>query len=55
MKTNRRAIGALETLVAFLALAVLGFAGYNVCRTGCPLGCRDAAPHAPAAGHTATP
>ena len=35
---KRRGTGIVETLIAFVGLALLGFAGYNVAKTGCPLG-----------------
>jgi hypothetical protein len=35
---RRRGTGILEALIAFTGLALLGFAGYNVVKTGCPLG-----------------
>ncbi|MBL9001310.1 MAG: hypothetical protein JNK25_09260 [Phycisphaerae bacterium] len=35
---RRRGTGIIESLIAFVGLALLGIAGYNVARTGCPLG-----------------
>ncbi len=35
---KRKGFGLLETLLAFAGLAAFGFMGFNLVKTGCPLG-----------------